>query len=117
MFKSWVVATMQAGHSYKISKGLSEGDISSAVILEKREVKSRITLQDYDVEDTSNLIKMLSEKTVPEGDSCKAELKIDEKGWRLKPDPPMQCKRELTKVDELQPSTKRTLESINQKNS
>jgi len=102
--KDLAVAEVQAGGSCEIVEKLDMKDESTAVLIEKGEVKARITLANDDVRDTADLIKMLS-KCEP----CKAELVIDKKGWKLKPEPTKQCGRVLSNVEELRPEVKKYL--------
>lgn len=102
------VVEVQAGGSCEAVKELGLKDASTAVFIENGEVKSRIALQNDDVLDTAALLKTLSAKP-SEGDSCKAELIIDEYGWKLKPESGSPCERELSNLPNLTPAVKKYL--------
>ena len=103
------IVEVQAGGSCEVIEKLGLKDTPTAILVEKGEVKNRITLQDDDVKDTISLIKMLSEKAEPSADSCKAEVVIDKKGWKLKFEPGSPCERAYSGLDKLRPDVKKYL--------
>ncbi len=80
-----MVVEVPAGGSCEAVEKLGLKDKPAAILVERGEVKDRITLQNDDIKDTVALMKVLSKSS--EGKSCEAELTVDEKGWRIKLEP------------------------------
>ncbi len=103
--KNLALVELQASGPCEIVEKLGMKDAGTAILVEKGEVRSRITLTNDDVKDTVALIRMLSEC-----EPCKAELVIDKKSWMLKPEPTKQCETALSNVSELRPEVRKYLE-------
>ena len=99
------IVKVQTGGPCEVVEKLGLKDTPTAVLVEKGEVKKRIALQNDDVKDTVALINILPKPS--EGKSCNVELVIDEKGWRLKPEPGSQCEKELSNISKLTPAVKK----------
>jgi len=91
------IVEVQAGGSCEAIEKLGLKD-TTAILVEKGEVKDRVTLQNDDVKDTVALMKILSEKP-SESKTCEAELIVDGKGWKIKLD--SSCEKELSNLSKL----------------
>jgi hypothetical protein len=99
------IVQVQAGGSCEIIGKLGL-DTPTAVLVEKGNVKDRVTLQNDDVKDTISLMKVLAEKP-SEVKSCEAKLTVDGKGWGIKLEPGSPCEKEMSNLNKLPPSVQK----------
>jgi hypothetical protein len=109
--KDTSVVAVETGGSCETLEKLGMKDACKAVFFEKGRIKREISLQDDDLKDTIALTRMIYEKEdPPECESCKAEILIDKKGWKLKPEHTEQCSRTLSNLGELRPDVRKYFE-------